>query len=197
MKSCKKTPMHLSGKGRILFQTLPGNTALCSSSSYKENAIRCLLNILRQLRLLRKPSEIKNGDTLQALTSVPLLCEFLENAIWQADPLKWPTSKILCTRWTNHTTHSQAKAAEKHCEVTTAICYLETLTGCSGCERLNWRIEKSETDGWAKSPAEIFASKTEKSWPRILPRAVSLFLHLRKQAGLRVYKQLQLPTAGQ
>lgn len=93
--------MHLSGKGRFIFQALPGNTALCSSSSYTENAIKCLLNILRQLRLLRKSSEIKNGNTLQALTGVPLLREFLENSIWQADPLRWPTSKILCTLWTN------------------------------------------------------------------------------------------------
>lgn len=42
-------------------------------------------------------------------------------------------------------------------------------------------MEKPETDGWAKSPAEIFASKTKKSWPRILLRAVPVFLHLRSK----------------
>lgn len=44
-----------------------------------------------------------NHLKLQVLTGVPLLCGFLENSIWQADPLRWPISKTVCTLWTNHT----------------------------------------------------------------------------------------------
>ena len=58
-------------------------------------------------------------------------------------------------------------------------------------------MEKPEMDGWAEGLTEVFAAKTKKSWPRILPKVVPVFLHLRKKADLQLHKQWHFPTPGQ
>jgi len=136
MRFCTSKLMHLSGKDRFLFQTLPGNTGLCSSSSYREKCHQMPLERLETTQTSQETICNQKWGHIAGSHRCFSALRLSEHPIWQNDTMKWSASQILRIPWTNHSAHSQATVAEQYSEFTKGTCQQETATECWGCEKL-------------------------------------------------------------